>query len=280
MMILARIYKRLNLLSIDVCLGAVAGGIMAWHVLEVKPPWAYWVILPLSVWLVYTADHIIDGLKPHVSLSHQRHIFHLNNRKKLVIAAIPTGIATAFLAFTYLPLPVILYGCLLGTAVLLYLFLIMKIPRRAPGVLQKELIIALLYVAGIWGPLVVMRSSPGAYDWLVMTVFLLLALADLLLLSIIEFKADQEAGQHSFPGSFGPQRAMALFKTVSIIALSGAAFIILTGPGSQYHKAAIILGAMDISLILISNLPGSSRYKDLYRYLSELVFILPAIMLI
>ena len=49
--------------SLDVVIGALAVGLFAIKLLLVRPnPW-WWLVLALSVWVVYTADHLIDGFQ-------------------------------------------------------------------------------------------------------------------------------------------------------------------------------------------------------------------------
>lgn len=279
-MMLASIYRKLNLLSIDVALGAVAGGIMASGVTGCAPEWGYWVVLPLSVWLVYTADHIIDGLNASPPLLHERHLFHRRNMKALIIAGIPLALLTAFFAFSTLPGRMIIYGLVLGLLILAYLGLVMSISRGSPRALQKELLVALFYTAGIWGPLYVMQTEHSTYEWLIMLIFFMLAFADLLLLSILELGRDSQEGEPSFPGNYGPEVAKRLFQFISILALSGAAFVMLTGQDPLHRKASLLLGIMDILLIFIFELYEGSKKELGFRYFSELVFLVPALMLL
>ncbi len=277
---LSAIYDKLSLLSIDVSLGAVAGGIMALNVLGYEPPRAYWLVLPIAVWIIYTADHIIDGLKNEGTPSHKRHRFHRDNLRLLTMAAIPLGLSGAYLAFAFLPQGMVVFGLILGGLVIAYLGLILLFRRKAPPILQKELFVAIFYTAGIWGPVAVMKSSIDGYDWLLIVIFGMLALTDLFLLSVIDLSKDQLDGEASFPTRYGSGAAGRMFQVISILALSGSAFVMLTAPADGQKHAAALLAVMDILLIFIFKLASTTGKKQVYRYLSELVFFVPALILL
>ena len=71
------ILRMFNMLSIDVAIGALFSGYFVKIILPFQIHWSYWCILPLSVWIVYTADHLVDALRLKKKSHTKRHLFHL-----------------------------------------------------------------------------------------------------------------------------------------------------------------------------------------------------------
>ena len=66
-------------------LGVLSGCIMATKVTNVKPGVGWWIILPLTVWWIYLADHLIDGFRLKENTQNHRHLFFYQNRKIFVL---------------------------------------------------------------------------------------------------------------------------------------------------------------------------------------------------
>jgi uncharacterized membrane protein len=268
-------------LSIDVVAGALAGGVMATIILNVNPGWAWWVVLGLSVWLIYSADHLLDAFKAsHESLS-KRHEFHLLLFKPLIFTVLIVGITTLFIALTYLPLPIIYFGLVLGFTVLLYLMIIFFAPGLKIKFFPKEFIISLIYVVGIWGgPTVMAGSFPG---WIVILVAFLywnVALMDLLMLSYYEIVEDSRSKYISFAVTFGKEKTKLLFNLRSSLSNLGGVALLFFNTDKTIDVAIIILMAMSILLTLIFYYNSVYGRNYSYRYLGDLVFSLPFLMLV
>ena len=188
---IVRIYKWLNTLSIDVCVGAVAGGIMATRLLDVHLGWAYWVVLPMAVWLVYTFDHLIDGYRAGNRATLHRRVFHRTYSRPIIYLSAIILLLTAYISFSYLPSAIIIFGSILGLFTSVYLISVLIIPSKHSALFQKEVFVALFYTAGIWGPFMVIKQSVAFNERLIICMFFLLAFCDLIMLSIIEINVDK-----------------------------------------------------------------------------------------
>ncbi|MEM6805500.1 MAG: prenyltransferase, partial [Bacteroidota bacterium] len=65
-----------RILSLDVVGGALASTYMAVIYLGVKMPHIFWFALALSVWVIYTADHLLDAYRLKEKAHTERHLFH------------------------------------------------------------------------------------------------------------------------------------------------------------------------------------------------------------
>ncbi len=268
------------MLSIDVCLGALAGGIMASQILQADAGWAYWIVLPLAVWLIYTSDHLIDGFRAGNKAIKDRYVVHRKYHRQFIIIASLILLITAFLSFSYLSNDIIIFGIILGAMAALYLLLVFILPGRGMPIFQKEIAVAFFYTAGIWGPVIISGPTISWTEWGIVALFYLLAFSDLIMLSIIEMKVDDAEGQRSLPLLFGTKHARQLLHLLLIVVMASSVLIIFTDPSGMIIKAALIMGVMALCLLVIFRMSGYLKNNDLYRYISEAVFVLPALMLI
>jgi hypothetical protein len=98
---LMRLYRLVNLLSIDVAGGAVCSALFFAYLLNVRIlPYGV-IALGLSVWIIYTVDHLLDAKKIKAPAATARHRFHQDNFKVLcaavLLATILNGIIILFI---------------------------------------------------------------------------------------------------------------------------------------------------------------------------------------
>jgi len=273
-------WKLFNLLSFDVVIGAIAGGVIATKILNVNPGWSWWIVLAASVWLVYTTDHLIDGLKTGTVSGTERHLFHYLNRKSLLIALLIVALATAVIAFGFLDTRIIIFGIIAGGLTLSYLAIIYFSKGRPPLRIHKELLIAILYTAGIWGGPVILRAANlTANEWIVIILFLGLALLDLLILSYYEIEQDTADNHPSWAVHFGKKKTYDHIVIIAVLIAFGIVSLITTATANLILAAAKILIPMLFMLLIIFYQPEIFKQKNAYRYLCEVVFWIPFLLL-
>ncbi len=139
------IYRVIRLLSLDIVFGVLSGALYFTSILGINMPWQYWVILPGTVWMIYTSDHILDQIKLQKQSSVQQQRFHSSN-KMILIAVLMVLCIIICLLLPALSLKVILSGVMLFLLVIFYLYLVHV--KQVNG-LPKALAISTMYVAGI-----------------------------------------------------------------------------------------------------------------------------------
>ncbi len=77
--------RLLNTLSIDVVIGSIFSSYLVVKLLDVEPTWAFWIVLPVSVWIIYTLDHIIDAYRLKKQANTFRHFFHYQYKKTIIV---------------------------------------------------------------------------------------------------------------------------------------------------------------------------------------------------
>ena len=141
--------RPLSYLSLPVVLGAVFSNRLAARLSDVDPVhWATTPILAIVVWMIYTADRLLD-VRNHTNAPGQmplttRHRFHANNTDLLWGAVGGLGAVGAVMVF-FLPAPVVRFGAVLGVLCVAYVLAVYQLRDRHPALAAKEPLVALLF---------------------------------------------------------------------------------------------------------------------------------------
>ena len=257
------IYQYVNILSLDVVAGSVICSLFFARLLSATVSVYTLSALGLTVWIVYTLDHLRDALIIPIP-STDRHRFHQKYFKWIFITMV-VMILFDFVVIWFVPSKVLAYGLILWMVVLLYLIL-----QRYLKFL-KELFVACLYTAGVLLPsLTSVNAGLTPIDFLLIGKFFLTALMNLLLFSLFDYTQDRKQQQHSFVTWFGPsstRRSILIFGLFNI--LSGLRL------WSFDQNVALIFVAMNSMLLAILFLRKRLVSNNLYRMLGDAVFFIP-----
>jgi len=266
-------------LSMDVVLGAVASGSMVVYVLGKPMPWIWWVALPIAVWVIYTADHLMDAYRLQGEAHTPRHLFHHTYFKPIGIIWLLLLLSCMSWIAYLVPTNMLYLGFLMGLLVVLHLALVSLIGSHTSWLLHKELGVGLIYALGIWGgPAVVHQAWQEAQFLLLFTQFFLLAMINLLFFSLYEIDTDKWDGHTSAVLALGKKATLAIISMFAILII-GIGIFLLNGENSfdSFHKTQIIYALMLICLLAISFFPTFFGKNERYRYLGDGAFLLPAL---
>ena len=269
MKIAMRLYRYVNILSLDVVAGAVICSLFFARIFGARvSPYAV-AALALTVWVIYTIDHLRDARAIRTVASTDRHRFHQQHFKAmlttlLLVTAVVIGL------IPLMPREVLVAGVSLGSVVALYLVL-----QRYLRFL-KEFFVALLYTAGILLPsLAAMSWNLDPVHGVLIGKFFITALMNLLLFSLFDYQEDRHQQQHSFVTWFGPtptQRGI-LFLGLLNILLGFALWSLDSG-------VALIFITMNLMLLAILFYRKRLVSHSYYRILGDAVFFLPVLYLL
>ena len=268
----------IQLLSIDVVLGTLAVGYMATKMLHVSTNPIWWIILPMSVWVVYTLDHIIDSYKNKMEAVIYRHKFHYLNRKLISIVMILTGIITMVLSVLFLDTQIIRLGLFLSLFIVCYLALISFLNQSESIFLQKELIIAIAYNTGIFmAPLYWYGSLPSFS--VIVVIFNIFALAwfEGIMISWFDYNNDTEDGHTSFTFLFGKRNTRRFLILGHMVIEVITILFLITTPFNIVFWSLLITFVMNLILGLVIIFPNSFMRNNYYRIIGETVFLLPVL---
>jgi len=267
---MSRIIQFVQNLSLDITAGAM---ISCWFIgdfLGLEMPPGIIAGLGIAIWLIYTADHLLDARKATAGIVNPRHQFHRKYEKyilALVVLVFGLGVYNTFL----LPVKTIYYGLILvGLSGLYFLYLKVSTNQR-----YKELFAALVYTAGLFtGPL----SLANSIGWPIAVLgalFFLLALANLMILPWFERDMDVQQGIKSIATRRGGKVVENQARVA--LAISYVLILIVVMLTSEFDQAAIVFVGMSSALLALITWPRLFIKYQLYRIVGDGVFFLPAL---
>src|SRR4051812_45818950 len=133
-----RAYRILNLLSLDVAIGAMICAMFFGRLLHVAIlPYGF-AALGLTVWIIYTADHLRDAKAIRHKATSERHRFHQDHFNVLAMMTAVGAIIDIVVIF-FIRKPVFLGGIVLTIFVGVYLLFQSRV------YFLKEIFVAVLY---------------------------------------------------------------------------------------------------------------------------------------
>ncbi len=273
---LVKIYSFLRILSIDVVLGALSTGWLAATLLRQYMHWTWWVALPISVWIFYTGDHLLDAYRLGTSAHTDRHLFHALHFKKILFIWSLSMIGCIVVLPMFMPVQLIYMGIGVGFLGCLHLGLIILFKNKVSIWLQKELGVGLIYTLGIWLGPVFVHSLPIPTEYILIAIqFFMIAMINLLLFSLFEITTDQKDGHSSWVRAIGinyTKRIIFLF-VISIFLISS--YVLCYTDYYLYRVVQIIIWMMVFGLILILVFSNWFKVDEKYRMVGDGLFLLP-----
>lgn len=263
-------------LSLDVAAGAAGGGVLAASFLDARVPAAFHIVLPLSVWVVYTADHLLDARRLGPRASTPRHLFHHRHFRTLALATLLGALLAVGIALRSLGPAGVLFGLGMGTFAILHLLAVRLVGDRSSLLLVKELGVALVYAVGIWGlPLIVTARWNDPAAWLAFAQFFLLALTNLLEFSAFELVTDTADGHTSFARAAGRTGALRAARGTLFAALGlGVVGLYHFGPAA-FLRLELVYLAMSLLLGALAWRPAAFAHHERHRTWGDGAFLLP-----
>lgn len=264
MKVVRNLYQYVNILSLDVAAGAVICAQFFGRIFQVTvSPYAL-ATLALTVWAIYTADHLRDARAIRTVAATDRHRFHQKHFTAILILLL-FAIAIDLFLVRLVPTNIVVPGCFLGSVVATYLVL-----QRSLKFL-KEFFVALLYTAGVLLPSIALIAWDfSLIYWILIGKFFITALMNLLLFSLFDYKKDRHQQQHSFVTWFGPastRKGILLLGTLNILL---GIFLWSFDPA-----VALIFIFMNVMLLSILIFQRHLVSDNRYRMLGDAVFFLP-----
>lgn len=273
--------KWFQYLSLDVVIGSLAMGGFACVILQVRPQPLWWFILASSVWIIYTLDHLLDGWKARGSARIERHNFHYNNRRLLLVILLTLSIITAGLSLVFLEKEIIIAALIIVLLSFIYFGIVFFFSKSPGPFLQKEFIIALIYISGIWlGPLFWSAGLPSSEVLLIMAGLFLLAWSEGILAAYFEVDQDLYDGHTSFARLFGRQTTRHFLVILYLLVVIGMLVVLLQSSDLILMSGAIIILVMNHLLLICMRYPSYFAKNSRYKWLGELVFWLPALLIV
>jgi hypothetical protein len=263
---LIKFYRLLNILSIDVALGAVCCAAWFASLFSVHlRPYAL-LSLGITVWIIYTIDHLLDAKKVAGFASTERHRFHQKHFKLLLVGVLVMILVDLFFVF-FIRKVVFQSGVVLAGVMVVY-FLMQRYLRYV-----KEFIVAILFSCGVLLPSWSISSEGPDVDLvLVIGQFMTTALINLLLFSWCDRKNDTLDKRESFVTLVGGNAKMFLW---TLFVFNGALMVYSILYFTYMMDSVAIIFLMNVILLLIFLQPKRFEINDRFRLLGDSIFLLP-----
>ncbi len=291
-----KVLVALNLLSLDVALGAWACGNMAGIALRVRMPWLWQVALPISAWIVYTADHLMDAYLLGKSARTPRHSFHVQYFRTIVALWGGLSIISALIFPFMLPLEIVFAGVLLGMFSLIHFGFVYWVRESNSIFFLKEWGVGCIYTLGIWLPPLAVKyvSYPGFFPPRYTTIHQLFAdvgievtgiilvfhlnvMFSVLMFSFWDIEKDKIQKQSSWIQALGRIRSHSFLDLWVILAFALSIIIWYCGDfqNKESRTVAGVLVYMSFVHAFLWRLTSSIKKTEWIRLIGEGVFFIP-----
>ncbi|NOT75470.1 MAG: hypothetical protein HOP08_11105 [Cyclobacteriaceae bacterium] len=259
-------YRFLNIISIDVACGAVVCAAFFADILMIKLKTYGFASLGMTVWIIYTIDHLLDAGRLKNQASTERHRFHQKYYKllsRIVILAIFIDLYMIF----HVRKAIFDKGLALSFVVLIYLLLQKWISPF------KEVVAALLYTCGIVLPAFSLYSGIlPVSSILLMISFAITAFINLILFSMFDVDKDISHTQSSIVILIGKRNTS--FFLMFLFFAQGILFFYLAMKGNNFMEIIVLL-VMNVVLIILFVFSEQFKGGDRYRLIGDAIFLLP-----
>jgi 1,4-dihydroxy-2-naphthoate octaprenyltransferase len=263
-------YRFLNLLSIDVSVGAVACAVFFSKLFDVTTDRYSLIALGLSVWIIYTTDHLMDAKRIRQRAVTPRHYFHQEYFTALTVITVVLFVIDIGVVVQIKP-ALLKAGLSLGTLVGIYL-----LTQRYFGYV-KEFMGAILYTTGVILPAVIsLNGSLSNGQLAVIFSFMTIAWINLLLFSLFDRESDEQNSQISFTTLLGEKKTRRLIIVLFVTVLLLDLFMLTR----SIIRPLLILSSMSLLLFALFLFRGFFSRNDRFRFVGDAVFLIPLISMI
>ncbi|MBX2942321.1 MAG: hypothetical protein KF860_08235 [Cyclobacteriaceae bacterium] len=261
-------YRYLNLLSLDVALGAAISALFLTRIFNVEIRFHGLLCLGLTVWLIYTTDHLVDAKMIRSPASTERHRFHQQYFKMILVLAILILLTILPLLF-FIYTPVLSMGVGLGALVIIYF-----VVQRKLGFL-KELLGAVLYCVGVMLPVIALsKMSFNSLISVPAILFFNTALTNLILFSWFDREKDLQDNHSSLVTSVGSKGSKGILYSLFVIQLG---LIVYAFDSKVEISILLVFVSMYLVLLFIFLKAKWFAFNDRYRLVGDAVFLIPLI---
>jgi hypothetical protein len=263
-------YRTFNILSIDVSFGAICSALFFASLLEVDIRPAGLACLGLTVWIIYTIDHLMDARRIGHTASSERHRYHQQHFSTLSSAVVLAVFLDACLLF-FMKEKVVLAGFYLAGLVITYLLL-----NRYLYAL-KEFFVALIFTCGVALPsYAVTTIKLDVIHYVHFITFFFVALLNLLIFSYFDLEHDKRDRLPSLITAHEEIGKQAI-GAISLCIL----FTCITEVFMNVHSIhTLLIFLMTIFLALIFVFRSAFVSNNSYRLIGDGIFMLPIIVVL
>lgn len=235
------------------------------------------VVLGLTVWIIYTLDHLMDVKKTNSQPNSPRHVFHLQNEKTLQFAVgLAFVLVFTLLIFTPTLHFVIIPGIILAAIIACCLGLIYFFGKKIA--FMKEFLIAGFYVSGIaLAPYFLFEKPIPASFYSLLVLYFLIAWINLLILSYLDKESDQKDGFDSVVNWIAPRKLRKFILGLGSLGIIFSIYLLLSQKSYFNIYTSVLLLMLLIHMVYFLD---EKKQKVTIRKILEASFLLPFLVLL
>lgn len=190
-------------------------------------------------------------------------------------------IMSSYFAFFWLDQIILRFGLSMGTIIAFYLWVLYRWPLSKSIFIQKEFYVAAFYASGIFGGLIALpHVYLSIHHWIIITNFFLLVFSDILILNFIESESISRNKPQSFIIKYGKRFSYSFIWSILVLVFAISIFEVFYVSDIVLYRAFKIEMLMTIALLVLLNYRDLFQKWPVYRIVGEMVFWLPAIVLL
>lgn len=271
-MIFRIIFRFIRLFSLDIVAGAIAGLVFASTVMGADLHRSYYIIMGLTVWLIYTVDHLMDGAKSHGKSDSDTHNFFYTYKIPIILVFLILLVLDFRLIVYRLDEKIIQFGMGPGIATVIYLLMNRFYDDAPKWIFIKELWIAVIYTLAIWGgPVILGGDAMSKSQILLMVSHGLIIFGNVMIYSIYERESDIRQDNKSFVRDFGLRPAVNMVvMTLALSILTAISAYLFYGTQLIYSLPLVLIST---SMLLIISFPRTFSRNKLYGVIADLLLL-------
>lgn len=250
----------------------MASSVLAARLFEASPGWAWWASLAMTVWVLYTGDHLLDAWKHRKSSQREMHNFIFRNKGILIYILGIVTVVNLIVVFNFMD-PALLRAALLLVGAV-FLFYAMRHIFRSNKFLfiPGELFVLLIYLAGTWmGPFISRTLPLGSGFILILLMMAGVLLLNLGVISLYDVKIDNRLGISTLAGSLGNKSTRKLLVAIAAMVFLMAVLQFMVYGTERVTQFALILAGMTGLLLWVLLSPSLFRKQEAYRLVADAV---------
>lgn len=226
----------------------------------------------MTVWVLYTGDHLLDAWKHRKSSQREMHSFIFRKKGILIYILGLVTVADLIVVFNFLDPAMLKAALLLVGAV--FLFYAMRHIFRSNKLLfiPGELIVLSIYLAGTcMGPYISRTLPPSPGLFLILLMMAAVLLLNLGVISLYDVKIDSRLGISTLAGSLGKKSTRKLMIGTAVLVFLMAILQFMVYGTESFTRFALILAAMAGLLLWVLLSPSLFRKHEAYRLVADAV---------
>ncbi len=270
-------FNFINTYSILVAVGSFSSYLFFSDLFNIKPNYIVASGLSIGLWVIYTLDHLLDGLSIGGNASSVRHREHFLKHKQIARLILFGSISLIVLSF-WLPETYYSYIVFLCVVTSLHFWINYTLSVRFIALRHfKEVFVAFVVTIGfVITPILEAQPFKDVNQLIYIFIFFyLINLSNLFLFSYFDKERDQKDNMITIAHFYG------LDKLRWLIYLGvGVSFIVLVISYMHGYISGVsflIFLAMQTTLLGIIIFPSFFRTNDRYRFFGDLIYLYPLI---